>query len=486
MTPFRSPAADDERANRPSRTRAPRCLAAGGDADRIVVLLSEGGTAEVVELLRAGGFVSRKTLPVAVGTEIGARCAIAGRSWAWLSEGKSRSHIRNVGDSLAESIQAESVPSDLDDVEVIPFAHATSVSSAWFLPHGATHRHRGCAWVQDTLSHREAPPVPVPSSARHLIDAVSTVLGPVLVFATDHADEIDLLAVTRESPNSRTVSLFRGQTFACAAGGGHRVLLVSRDDDRLTFRTVAADLRSELNRTDVPIARGATVTDVRCAFANGPFVIAHAESKRDSSRVVLTTIDDGAIANQCDVRLDRVDGLAVHGRDVDVLAVVPGAAGAIVVAKSLLRGGGLLRSYAFPLAPDRAPTAELRRAVLTDVADAIAISLGAPDGGTLEFRSGEPDADVVLFAITGLRTSQDVSFAAQLRADGGGVVTARVGSGAAPAPFALGFAGRLREWFSGDDDGDPQTTRVVDPCLPRIVPAVVSAVGALRSLRVGE
>jgi hypothetical protein len=322
-----------------------------------------------------------------------------------------------------------------------------------------------------------------PPTARRLLAATSTVFGPATVYSTDRVDEIDVCASGREGAAlQRTVSLGWKQQFECAQGGGSRIMVVSRDPDGIVVRTLASDVRSELNPVPIRPRTGWSITSVHCAYANGPFVVGHTEA-RDAERVgVLTVFDAGQVQVQR-LALPGIDAIGVDGKDVCAAVMVPSASAPVLMVHRSARTGANARYYAFFLEEPDPRTPYARHSILVDVADIVSRALGSKAPVAFELRTHDELGDSAHFIVPGIDKAHDIAIGVLLRGDGSGVTSLRIGGGDAPVPRALHFAERVREMFTGDDDGDAATTRVDHARVAAGVESIVSAVGALRAAR---
>jgi hypothetical protein len=320
-----------------------------------------------------------------------------------------------------------------------------------------------------------------PVSSRTLLAATSTVFGPAAIFSTDRDDEIDVAVSGRGGEAlTRTVSLGSGERFDSAVGGGRRILVISRSPGRIVPRTLASDIRSELNPAPIRARTGWEIGSVRAAYANGPFVVAHCE-QREMERNTALTVFDGGTTRTSRLLLPRVDGLAVEGKEAVVAAVVSGASAPILLVQRTTVAGGRDRRYAYLLEHPAADTSQARQALLLDAADMLAVSLGADAPRTVTLHEHDGSHDVVQFTLPGPDAGHDLAFSILLAPRGNAVVAVRIGAGRAPEARGLHFAERVREILTGDDDGDPATTRIELPQLATGMASVVSAVGALRA-----
>jgi hypothetical protein len=332
----------------------------------------------------------------------------------------------------------------------------------------------------------EAPRVPdwrAPVSSRTLLAATSTVYGPAAVFSTDRDDEIDVCVAGRGGELlTRTVSLGRGEQFECAVGGGRRILVVSRGSAQIVPRTLASDIRSELNMAPIRARTGWDIGAVRATYANGPFVVAHDERRDDQGAAVLTVFDSGATTTTR-LLLPSVGAVAAEGKDIAVATVLSGASAPMLLVQRTTVAGGRDRRYAYLLEQPSLETATARQALLVDAADMLAASLGADAPRSFAHAEHDDAHDVARFTLPGPDAAHDLTFAIRLGARGDAVVGVRIGEGRAPEARGLHFVERVREILTGDDDGDAATTRVELPQLATGIAAVVSAVGALRSVK---
>jgi len=480
FVPFRT-ASDSLASIEPPARRDPPSLlgfAAAGDTYRVVY--EEGGTVRVVEIDRRNGRVHRvATCAVhganplaAVGREHwGVFDAIDGRVQLFADDSKDEARSAPVanGDVLRPFVlegaaclaisheSRSSTPTRGPRIDVLDARLKTVLTGAWF-----------------------APP-----TARTLLAATSTVFGPATVFATDREDEIDVCASGREGASlQRTVSLVWKQRFECAYGGGSRIMVVSRDTDGITVRTLASDVRSELNPVPIRPRTGWQLGAVKCVYANGPFVVAHSERRDDESIAVTTMFDAGNTQTQR-LTLPGVDAIAVDGKDVCVAAMLPAASAPVILLHRSTRMGTHARHYAFFLDEPDTRTPYARHAVLVDLAEILARAMGVRVPTSFELRTFDETADSAHFALPGIDAAHDVAVAVLLREDGSGITSLRIGGGPAPTPRGLHFAEKLREVFTGDDDGDVATTRLEHEHVAHGIESIVSTIGAMRAVHGG-
>ena len=311
----------------------------------------------------------------------------------------------------------------------------------------------------------------------------ATVFGPAALFSTDRADEVDVCAYGRGGESlQRTLSLGWKQQFECAIGGGTRILVVSRDPTGLVVRTLASDARSELNPVPIRPRTGWEVGAVRCMYASGPFAVAHSERRDAEQTAVLTVFDDGA-SKTYRLGVSSVDAIAVEGKDLAIASVVAGYSSPILLVQRLMANGTRVRRYAYLLDPPKLLDVEERRRFVIDVAELLAQSLGATSPRDMTVHAHTDTEDIVQFLVPGPDGAHDLAVAVMVRSDGSGVASVRIGGGRAPEPIALNFVATIREMLTGDDDGDPATTRVALPNVVNDMESVVSAVAAMRASR---
>ena len=333
-------------------------------------------------------------------------------------------------------------------------------------------------------------PVQASNTARALLAACATVHGAVAIYTTDRDDEVDLCALRKDGVEHKTLSLGGGQRFVCAAGGGSRIAIVSRRDNDVRVRTVASDLRSELN--SVPLAAGtrSTLGAVRVVHAGGStFVIAHKEAG-ETREVVVTVFDDGK-TRTVRSKFPAMHGLALAGKHVAIAALIPGAATPILHVQQLTLVRDDARSESYASAPKRraylvgdppSSTAAVRRAALEDAAQVLAHSLAAQPPRELQI--GEIGGrERAVFVVPGVDVAKDLAVSMELREDGSGIVNVKLGAATAPAPRELTIIEKLRVLFTGDDDGDPDTSHFELASLSRDIGQVVMAVWALKLTR---
>ncbi len=476
--PFRTAADGPSATESPTRKAPPTLLGFSAEGQTYRVIYQDRGAVRVAEIDRGSGrSLTRVSFGLAGDT---VRAAMGREHWGVVSHDASRLELY---DDLAPgkphvltlSPGDTVMPLVLDGHPHAVISHEGEASTPTRGPRASVlgGNHTGSS---HTGWH-------APSSARTLVAATSTVAGPVAVYTTDREDEIDVCVASRDgSMLERTVSLGQRQRFECAQGGGSRVLVVSRDDAGLVARTLASDVRSELNPVPIRPRTGWRVDAARCAYANGPFAIAHVETRDDVSFAVLTLFDAGQIQTHR-LTLPCADGLAVDGKDVCVVAMIPAASAPVLLVHRSTRTGTHARHYAYFLEEPEVRTSYERRAVLVDIADILARAMGARTPSSFVLRDFDEHGDIATFVLPGLDPAHDVSVAVLMRDDGSGVTSLRVGGGAAPAPRGLHFVERMREAITGDDDGDPATMRIELESVSRGLESIVSAIGAFRAAR---
>lgn len=330
----------------------------------------------------------------------------------------------------------------------------------------------------------------VPSSARAPLAACMTVNGPIVLFATDRKDEIDVFFMRAQTSRHRTVSLGYDQTFVAAAGGGSRIAIISRRGNDVRMRTIASDLRSELNA--VPLAPGvrSTVGNVRVVHGGGQlFVVAH-EEHGEQREVVLTVFDDGK-TRVLRTKFPGVHGLSISGKHIAIAALVPGSITPLLYVQQLTLARDDAKGESFAIAPKRRAyllgdppfdTPQARRALLVDAAEVLAQSLSAQ--APREVVVGEFDGhERVAFIVAGSDAAKDIAMVIQLHADGSAIINVKRGDTRAPAPRPLTLIERVRVALTGDDDGDPSTSHFELASLTHGLGDVVMAVWALKLTR---
>jgi hypothetical protein len=477
----------------PARQPPPALLAFGVHAAGYHVVARAAHEVRVIAVPRLQGG-ARTAREVDVGCKSGCVAAVRGREWGVFADDGlavvAWAGGRNAGSPTWARAHGEErfagfAPVVLDDESpCVALAHAERGASV-----------RGpCIRILGTESaHERVGPWHAPPSARALLAATGTVLGPVVVFATDRDDEIDVCAWSSADGGShRTVSLGRGQRFECAAGGGSRIAVVSRGAEGIVVRTIARDLRSELNTAPLVARHGRRIGAVRCAYASGPFVVAHAEHGGDDERDVVVTVFDGAHSSSARFPFPGVDALVVEGRDVLVAALVGGASAPLLFLERLMVGrrhdGGPAelvgqRCYVYLLAQPAGAAQRQRHALLADAAEVLARSLSARGPRNLALRAHDERADVATFVIHGPDAARDLNVALLVRDDGSAVASVRIGEGLAPEPRALNFVERVRTTVTGDNDGDPRTVHLEVPSLACSIEDIVATVWGLRLVR---
>lgn len=330
----------------------------------------------------------------------------------------------------------------------------------------------------------------LPHSARAPIAACITVHGPVVICATDRPDELDVCALRTSGVEHRTVSLGYKQEFVAAEGGGSRIAIISRHGNDVRMRTIASDLRSELNA--VPLAAGvrAAVGNVRVVHGGGPiFVVAH-EEHGDAREVVLTVFDDGK-TRVLRSKFPGVQGLSIAGKHIAIAALVAGSISPLLYVQQLTLARDDVKGESFAIAPKRRAyllgepptnTPQARRALLVDAAEVLAQSLSAQ--APREVVVGEFDGhERVAFIVAGSDAAKDIAMVIQLHDDGSAIVNVKRGDTRAPAPRPLTVIERVRVALTGDDDGDPSTSHFELRSLTRDLGDVVMAVWALKLTR---
>ncbi len=474
--PFRSAADAIADIEPPPRIAPPQLLSFAVAGDHCRAVYRAHGTIRVVSIDRRSG---RATLVATFAeTDATPRAVSIREHWGVVQS------VRDGGARFCADGTEVDVPLGAGDLVVPLVVDSQPCLAISRESQGSTHRHGPRI---DVLDGRLATVLPeewfAPPTARSLLAATSTVFGPATVYSTDRPDEIDVCASGREGAAlQRTVSLGRAQSFECAQGGGSRIMVVSRDASGIVARTLASDVRSELNPVPIRPRTGWSVDRVRCVYANGPFVVAHSETRDDATVGVLTVFDAGQSQTHR-LSLPGIDALAVDGKDICAAVMVPSASAPVLLLNRTTREGRGARHYAFFLEEPDTRTTYARHAVLLDVADIVARALGSRATAEFRLRSLDDLGDAAEFRVPGIDRANDISIAVLLREDGSGITSLRVGGGAAPEPRALHFAERLREVFTGDDDGDVTTTRVEHTQVANGIESIVSAVGALRAVR---
>jgi hypothetical protein len=335
-------------------------------------------------------------------------------------------------------------------------------------------------------------PFSAANTARALLTACATVHGPIAVLSTDREDEVDLCALRPDGAQHRTVSLGAGQRFVAAAGGGSRVAIVSRKGSDARIRTVASDLRSELNPSPLEEDPRAQVGEIRVVHAGAAsFAVAH-ESRGASAEVVLTLFDDGKV-RRARARLPALHGIALSGRHLALACLTAGASAAILHVQqfTLTRdektgetspGAARRRAYWLDDATSW-DTPRAREAALIDAATVMSLSLAASEPESFALEPGDLTRSRAGFLVKGSDPTRDMAVRIELHAEGSAVVNVRLGPGAANDPRPLGALGRLRSALTGDDDGDPSTGHFEVSSLARELGEIVMAIWALRLTR---
>ncbi len=327
-------------------------------------------------------------------------------------------------------------------------------------------------------------------TARTPLAACATVHGPIAIWATDREDELDVCTIRDGAVQHRTVSLGHGQRFVAAAGGGSRIAIVSRRGNDVRMRTIASDLRSELNA--VPLAAGvrAQVGAVRVVHGGGAtFVVAH-EEHGEQREVVVTVFEDGKVRT-LRTKFAALHGLALAGKHLALAAVTAGSLSPLLYVQQLVLARDDARGESFAAAPKRrayvlgeppTATAQARRGALVDAAEVLAQSLSAqPPRELVVDEAG--DKERIAFIVAGSDVAKDMAVSIELSADGSAIVNVKMGDAKAPAPRPLTLLERLRVMVTGDDDGDPSTTHFELASLHRGLGEVVMAVWALKLTR---
>jgi hypothetical protein len=325
------------------------------------------------------------------------------------------------------------------------------------------------------------------NTARTPLAACATVHGPIALFATDRHDELDLCAIRNGAVHHRTISLGSGQTFVAAAGGGSRIAVVSRKGNDVRVRTIASDLRSELN--SMPLAHGARaeIGEVRVAHGGGAtFVIAH-EEHGAQREVVLTVFEDGK-SRTLRTRLEALHGLALAGKHIAIAALASGALSPLLYVQQFALVRDEARGESFASAPKRRAymlgepptnTRMARRAALLDAAEVLAQSLSAQPPRELTLEDHD-ERERVAFIVAGSDRSRDIAVSIELHEDASAIINVKIGDTKAPAPRPLSLLERLRVAITGDDDGDPSTSHFELESLFRGLGDVVMSVWALK------
>ncbi len=478
---FRTPSGDAPEL--PSRTDAPAVVGFGIDGDTYVLFTARDGGLErwSVPTHATDTHCARVTIDGPNGRE--GTCLVTERAW-----------LLNIAPGVGVGAP---VPGDA----VTKFAREQPVGRSfpvWIdgairvLAAKADEKNHPSVTLSDAADRYPLlGPFPAGNTARTLLAACATVHGPIAVFSTDRPDEVDLCALRDGGVAHKTVSLGHGQTFVCAAGGGSRVALVSRKGNDVRMRTVASDLRSELN--PVPLAAGvrAEVGEVRVVHAGGPtFVLAH-EERHTAPEVVVTVFEDGR-TRVVRTKFPSVHGLALAGKHVAIASVTGGAMSPLLYVQQLVLARDDAKGESFASAPKRrayqlgeppTSTAQARRGALLDAAEVLSQSLAAQPPRELAVSAVGPDRERAAFIVPGVDPSQDLAVSVELYADGRAVVNVKIGHGSAPQPRPLTTMERVRVMLTGDDDGDPSTAHFELSSLARELGRVVMAVWALRLTR---
>jgi hypothetical protein len=332
-------------------------------------------------------------------------------------------------------------------------------------------------------------------SARALLTVAVVGVRSIALFSTDRPDEVDLCTLEPGGARS-TISLGRGQRFACAAGGGRKLCVISRGEREVVFRTVAQDLRTELNATPVVPRTGWSIETVSCAYANGPFVMLHTEvhEERGVRDAVITLFGEGKVWTRR-FASSPVDRVWVEGRTLLTAGLLGGASTPLLAVQQLTlvrdqkdwvisdAAGltGTQRRYVYPLTPAPCGTPEMRHAVLTDVAEVVALSLGAHKPRDASLSVVDARADRMHFRVP-MGKQGEIALSMLVRDDGSGVVAIKIGVGHAPAARDLSWVERLRQTITGDDDGDPTTTRLETDQMLHAVEDILRAIWGLRTM----
>lgn len=349
---------------------------------------------------------------------------------------------------------------------------------------------KGISITTADQAHTLSGPYASGPTSRKLLGAVCTVHGPIAIFATDHEDEIDLCAIRGGSVHHRTVSLGHGQSFLCAAGGGTRIAVVSRRNDDVRVRTIASDLRSELNPVPLASSGKVTVGAVRVAHASGAaFVIVH-EEVGSSTEIITTVVEDGHARTLRNKSLS-LQGLGVSGKQMAVAALTGGCMVPILYVQQVQLARDEAKGETYPAMPRRrvyllgnppTVTTQARRALLMDAAEVLAQSLSAQNPREITLAKDDDGANKTLmaFSVPGADAAHDVAVSILLHADGSAIVTAKLGDAKAPAPRPLSFIERARVLTTGDDDGDSKTVRRELRSLSQQIGEMVMSIWTLR------
>jgi hypothetical protein len=464
------------------RAKPPHVLGFGIDRDAyILVTASDGaldrrafaahGTASLVDRARFDGPWTRE-----------GRCVIAERAWL---------HAEAAGPVLG-------APQPDDPVKELRLqARWDHVFPLWIegamrlLAVRGEPGHGQRLALVDALSERTLRgPLPAGNTARQPLAACATVHGPIAIFSTDREDEVDVCALRDGGTRHKTVSLGHGQRFVTAAGGGSRLAIVSRNGNDVRVRTIASDLRSELNAVPLAPATRSTVGNVRAAHAGAAtFVLAH-EERSDEHEVVVTVFDDGK-TRTVRSKFAAVHGLAIAGKHIAIAALTDGALAPRLYVQQLTltrdeaRGESYAtapkrRAYVFGALPTHSPRA--RRAALEDIAEVLSQSLAAQPPRALCVREAG-SCERAAFVVPGADASKDLAVSIELHEDGSGIVNVKIGDRTAPDPRPLTAIERVRLMLTGDDDGDPSTSHFALRSLADELGEVVMAVWALRLTR---
>jgi hypothetical protein len=478
FVPFRTAPSDLQSIEPPARLAPPRLLGFAAAGDTYRALYENNGSVRVVEIDRRSGHAKLRATCADAGSD--ARGLSGREHWAVVFK-RSEERVAILHDRLPVPGEEAIARGDLFCPVIVEQSPCIALSREGT---ASTHTHGPRIDVVDPFGENVlASTWHAPSSARHLLAATCTVFGPATIYSTDRVDEIDVCASGREGAAlQRTVSLGWKQQFESAQGGGSRIMVVSRDPDGIVVRTLASDVRSELNPVPIRPRTGWAITTVCCAYANGPFVVGHTE-ERDGDRVGVLTVFDAGQTQVQRLALPGLDAIGTDGKDVCAAVMVPSASVPVLMVHRSARTGANARYYAFFLEEPDPRTTYSRHSILVDVADIVSRALGSKSAIGFELRSHDELGDSAHFVVPGLDKAHDIAIGVLLREDGSGVTSLRIGGGNAPEPRALHFAERLREMFSGDDDGDAATTRVEHPRLAMGIESIVSAVGALRAAR---
>ncbi|MDP3275386.1 MAG: hypothetical protein Q8Q09_09345 [Deltaproteobacteria bacterium] len=346
--------------------------------------------------------------------------------------------------------------------------------------------------VYEALSGKSlVEPWKVPHSARALLAACATVQGPVAIFETDREDEVDVCVLRATGLEHRTVSLGTGQRFVSAAGGGSRIAIISRKGNDVRLRTIASDLRSELNQAPLVVDVTSVVGEVHIAHGGGTvFVVAHTET-RAHSELVVTVFDDGNIRRSQN-KFAAAHGMAVSGNQFAIVALVGGVSAPVLHVQQFMLLRDDRRGETRPTSPRRrayllgnpsAMTQSARRGLLTDCSEVLAQNLSAQPPREVVFVSQDSQGDVIAFVVAGATPADDIAVSILLRPDGSAIANAKLGGVTAPTPRALTLLERLRVTFQGDDDNDPSTVRCDLASLAQDLGQLVTSIWATRVTR---